>query len=93
MFTKRRTNGTAKIVRDRYSNSTTKWWDIRKDVFERDGGKCRVLIGGRICGRPGNEVHHIRALSVGGTTTKANLITICKDCHDARHSHLKGRKH
>lgn len=81
--------GVARIVRDSYSNKTTKvdWWAIRKEVFVRDGGKCQVRRGGTKCLRPGVDVHHIIPLSRGGTTTKSNLITTCRDCHDARHGH------
>lgn len=91
-FTRRRANGTARIKRDSYSNSTTNWWDIRKEVFERDDKKCQSRIGGRACLKPGVDVHHIIPLSRGGTTTKGNLITVCESCHQARHRHqLKGR--
>ena len=92
MFRKRLFNGTARIVRDNYSNATTKWWDIRKEVFERDSGKCQVFKGWSKCGKPAKEVHHVTPLSRGGTTTKTNLISICKDCHDARHPGHDKRK-
>lgn len=80
--------GVKKIRRDGYSNANTKvlWWDIRKEVFKRDGGKCRARINGIPCGKPGKEVHHIVPLNRGGTTTKSNLITLCQDCHDRRHA-------
>jgi len=93
--TKRLFNGTARIQRDNYSNSSTgtSWWSIRKEVFDRDGGRCRAIVGGRVCGRPGADVHHVLALSRGGTSTKANLITVCKDCHEARHSHMRHGDH
>lgn len=79
--------GTKKIRRDGYSNDTVLWWDIRKKVFKRDGGKCRDRIPstGAVCGKPGREVHHIIPLGRGGTTTMGNLITLCDDCHDRRH--------
>ena len=88
-FTKRTFGGNARIVRDNYSNSKTSWWDIRKEVVQRDGGKCQAMAGWSKCGKPAVEVHHITPLSRGGLTTKANLISLCKDCHDARHNHLK----
>ena len=77
--------GTKRIRRDGYSNDKTKWWDIRKEVFDRDGGKCQDRRGGVKCGAKGVDVHHIIPLSRGGTTSKANLITVCKACHDRRH--------
>ncbi len=81
-------NGTKRIRRDGYSNANTKvsWWDIRKEVFKRDGGVCQARLGGTKCGKPGVDVHHIVPLSRGGTTTKTNLITLCKGCHDRRHA-------
>jgi 5-methylcytosine-specific restriction endonuclease McrA len=86
-FSRRSASGTARIKRDGYSNMNVKWWDIRKEVVARDGGKCRS------CGSPATEVHHILPLSRGGTTTKSNLISLCHGCHDKRHRHtLKGRK-
>lgn len=85
-FAKRRLNGTASIQRDSYSNDQTDWWTIRKRVFERDGGRCQSRASGSVCGRPGQEVHHVTPLGRGGTTTMANLITLCRDCHDVRHA-------
>lgn len=85
-------NGVKKIRRDGYSNEKTSWWDIRKEVFARDGGKCQSRNSQGKCGKPGVDVHHVIPLSRGGTTTKSNLITVCKDCHDARHAgHPKRR--
>lgn len=82
-------NGNVRIVRDSYSNATTNWYDIAKEVKKRDGYKCVS------CKKPEDpkssvyhDVHHIRSLSKGGTTTKANLITLCKVCHGKRHKHL-----
>jgi len=85
--TTRRADGTARIKRDGYSNAQTDWWTIRDQVFKRDDGCCqsRNNLGFR-CGAPGREVHHIRSLASGGTTTHSNLITLCASCHDARHA-------
>ena len=85
--TRRNQNGTARIRRDSYSNTQTDWWTIRKEVFERDGGKCQSRDTGRVCLKPGVDVHHVLSLSRGGTTTKPNLITLCELCHQARHRH------
>lgn len=94
--TKSRTNayGVAKIVRHTYNTvagmsvkSGDGWWAIRKKVFQRDGGLC---VPCKHSGKnvKGVDVHHITPLSRGGTTTMANLITLCKRCHDRRHTHL-----
>lgn len=88
---RRNANGTARIKRDSYSNAQTDWWAIRKEVFERDGGKCQSRDSGRICLRPGVDVHHILSLARGGTTTKSNLVTLCEEHHQARHRHDIGK--
>ena len=88
-FIKKSKAGTARIVRDSYSNDKTKWWDIRKKVFDRDGGKCIAVLGGRKCGQKAVDVHHILPLSRGGTTTMSNLMSLCKTCHEARHNHMR----
>lgn len=82
-------NGVARIKRDNYSNSQTGWWTIRNEVFKRDGGKCQAMVGWGKCGQPATDVHHIISLNRGGTTTKGNLISLCKNCHEARHSHMR----
>jgi len=84
-FVRRSASGTARIQRDGYSNNQVKWWDIRKEVMLRDKGRC-------ICGAKATEVHHIIALSRGGTTTKSNLISLCENCHDRRHPGHPKRK-
>jgi len=91
---RRNVNGVARIRRETYTSvsggATAKngWWSIRKEVWDRDGGRCRLIKNGKVCGAPAAEVHHIIPLSKGGTNTKANLISACKDCHDRRHHHL-----
>jgi 5-methylcytosine-specific restriction endonuclease McrA len=89
-FVRKSSSGTARIVRDSYSNANSKvqWWTIRKEVFTRDGGLCQAIKGGRKCLTKGTDVHHIIPLSRGGTTSKANLMTVCDDCHKDRHSHM-----
>jgi 5-methylcytosine-specific restriction protein A len=88
-FTRQLIGGVSRIKRDSYSNERSSWWDIRKQVFERDGGVCQSRSNGRVCGKPGKEVHHILPLSRGGTSTPANLLTFCTQCHEARHSHMR----
>lgn len=85
-------SGVAKIKRHSYNtvngtSAKSAWWEIRAKVFKRDGGQCVPCARlGRLV--PGSEVHHIIALESGGTTTMANLLTLCKACHDKRHHHL-----
>lgn len=82
----------AKITRAGYG-SVSSWYSLCAEVKERDGYKCVK------CQAPESkihcvyhEVHHIKPLSRGGTTTKANLILLCKDCHDDRHPHMKRKR-
>jgi len=79
----------AKITRDDYGDATS-WYSLCAEVKKREGHRCAK------CNEPENkslgvyhDVHHIRPLSKGGTTTKANLILLCKDCHANRHTHMR----
>lgn len=61
---------------------------LRMEVIMRDEYRCRI------CGRsPANyvdvelHVHHIIPWGIGGITEKANLITLCKTCHDGLEPH------
>jgi predicted restriction endonuclease len=63
------------------------WESRRKKVYERDDHKCQN------CGRGGGEhgnvelhAHHIVPKSKGGTHKKSNLISVCKQCHNAIHN-------
>jgi 5-methylcytosine-specific restriction endonuclease McrA len=90
---KRNSHGVASIRRENYStvNGFTQkdgWWEVRKLVEKRSGGRCEALINGKRCGERGNEVHHIIPLSKGGTNNPSNLICLCNFCHDKRHRHL-----
>lgn len=51
--------------------------NIRKAVILRDGCKCKE------CGKSACklEVHHIKPRRLCGSNTLANLITLCKRCH------------
>jgi RNA-directed DNA polymerase len=52
------------------------WTEIRAEVLERDGQKCRV------CGKAGRvEVHHIRPWKPGMAHERHNLLTLCAACH------------
>lgn len=66
----------AKRERDRH------WQDVRRQVLERDGRRCRVCHV-----KQGTDVHHIRFRSVGGDNTTANLACLCAVCHSAVHSY------
>lgn len=67
--------------------------NARAHVLDRDNYTCQC------CGKKHArlEVHHIIYRSNGGSDDLENLITLCKDCHDAIHNgtkilKLKGKK-
>ncbi len=89
---KRGANGVTKIRRDGYStvhgfSVKNEWWAISAEVRKRSKGLCEDTIhrGAKV---RGVEVHHIVPLSKGGRTTMTNLLHLCLDCHNRRHSHL-----
>lgn len=78
----RSVNGVSRIRRDTYGKD---WYTTVNEVQKRDGMQCM---------HPGCKAmvslhtHHARALTRGGTTSKANLITLCEEHHEARHKHM-----
>lgn len=59
---------------------------IRDSVIERDDFRCQMCG----CGRD-LEVHHILPRHLGGMDCSANLITLCKYCHDHVHGRVRCR--
>lgn len=63
------------------------WESAKKTVRERDDWTCRK------CAYPGSDVHHRLLRGMGGTsdpevnTGLANLVTLCRFCHDYVHAH------
>ena len=57
--------------------SNQEWRDLRRSVLARDGGCC-VFCGSV----DALTLHHIRPRSLGGSHTRRNLVTLCRDCHD-----------
>lgn len=43
-----------------------------------------------ICGKPTQEIHHIRPRSMHGQNVPSNLIPLCIECHDKVHANLTG---
>lgn len=78
-----------RIVRDNYG-APDRWFSLCKEVKRRDR-YCCVKCGEPEAPKEGvyHDVHHIKELSHGGQTVKANLITLCKQCHAKRHKHMK----
>jgi len=61
---------------------STAWKRLRSVVIMRDDWRCQ----GHDCDRRNKlTVHHIIPRSAGGTDNLDNLITLCRECHDAIH--------
>lgn len=62
------------------------WNSRRKKVYRRDGYECQNC--GAIGGKKGNaelHAHHVVPKSKGGSHDTSNLVTVCKECHNAVH--------
>ena len=57
-------------------------WNVREYVLYRDNHECQHCHGKSKC--EVLEVHHIESRRSGGNAPN-NLITLCKDCHQALH--------
>lgn len=57
------------------------WEAFRRDIFERDGWRCRR------CGKAGRlECHHIVRLEDGGAPLDPeNALALCRSCHISEH--------
>lgn len=58
------------------------WQALREVVLERDNYTCQG------CGsdvESSAQIHHIVPLGCGGTNTRANLISLCEECHGRVH--------
>lgn len=50
---------------------------VKEAVYERDGGLCIF------CGRRGLPEAHVVPRSRGGMGVEENIITVCRQCHNA----------
>ena len=67
------------------------WRRIRERVLQRDGYLCQACrTKGRVT--PAGEVHHVVALSRGGTDDPDNLLSLCGPCHQQETDALMGRR-
>ena len=57
------------------------WLNLQRQVFERDGFKCRHCKKGKL----ELHAHHLQARSEGGEDTLENLVTLDKECHMKYH--------
>lgn len=66
------------------------WDERRRDVYARDDYTC-VNCGAK-GGSYGNtelHAHHVVPISSGGSHQKENLVTVCKQCHNAIHGDVQ----
>lgn len=62
------------------------WADVRKDILERDDGRCLR------CGGLAADIHHRRPRGRGGTSDDAisfgpaNLVALCRKDHELVHT-------
>ena len=57
---------------------------LRKEILVRDNWRCQV------CGCLKNlDVHHLRRRGALGDDIEPNLITLCRECHQAMHQSAK----
>lgn len=54
------------------------WQRIRRRILERDGYRCCY------CGGAAEQVDHVRELADRGDSTDANLIAVCRPCHQTK---------
>ena len=57
----------------------------RKAVEDRSGGSCEARTP--VCVGRGNQAHHRRLRSQGGSDDPGNLLWLCEPCHFQIHSH------
>ena len=60
------------------------WLNTQRQVFERDGFKCRHCRKGK----RELHAHHLEARKDGGLDALENLVTLCKECHTGFHQGL-----
>lgn len=63
------------------------WQKLRQIVMERDSYRCQVWLD-----HPGEEVHH-RTYARFGHEDLDDLITLCRECHDAITTIVRRQRH
>lgn len=78
-------------MRKRRRLSRELWEQLRRQVWERDGGRCQGPYCREAGPLPLGQAHidHRLPLSAGGTNALSNLRTLCRRCHVLR----AGRAH
>ena len=71
---------------------SNEWQLARQIKITQVNGKCER------CGKPGQEVHHIRRLNVNNikdvsvSLDQNNLEFLCKDCHNKEHKRFSSKQ-
>jgi len=77
-------NNSASQKRPRIRATPRLYATLRRVVLERDGWRCQK------CGSFRNlDIHHMRRRSALGDDAEANLITLCRNCHQILHGSAK----
>ena len=67
------------------------WRDMREYIIKRDHYLCQDCLNKGLF-TPAEEVHHIRPLTPKNindtdiTLNEENLVSLCRECHRARHA-------
>lgn len=65
----------------------------RREIYDRDGGRCRDC-GKELPLEPGGfQIDHIVPISLGGPDTRANVQLMCPTCNRAKWASLEGQIH
>ncbi len=74
------TTAKIRLLYDLWPTYPPDWGERQREVNERDHYSCSQCgVGGRL------HLHHIRALSQGGTNRLENIALLCEDCHSSAH--------
>jgi hypothetical protein len=83
----------ARLRREQSLLAINRWWreeELPRQRLERKfGDKLRKQVLAeeptcRFCGAPATEVDHAIPIAMGGTSERANLVSLCTQCHRAK---------
>jgi|TARA_Y100000034_G_C6799695_1_gene358689 hypothetical protein len=60
--------------------------ELRAEIFERDGGYCKLDLEG--CTKKAEEIDHIIPVSRGGLSIKDNLQAACSNCNKKKGNNI-----